>query len=239
MPSVGRKFLLAGKGGLNLTHAEPSSPSSPLWRARRWLAPLLQRIRAEQVRDLGARAGHRHLRRQFGRVFPTDMKAAPLLRAWLHRLRGRACAFTCATAGWAGPTTAPASSTRRRAQRASGRAPPCWRWAAPAGSAWAPTAPGCPAAARGVDLAPLRPSNCGFDVGWSEHLSPRHAGAPLKSWPSAGRAPTARGCAGGRIRAHRHGVEGSLVYAASAALREAIARDGQATSSWTCCRRAT
>jgi predicted flavoprotein YhiN len=94
--------------------------------------------------------------------------------------------------------------------------------------------------ARGVDLAPLRPSNCGFDVAWSEHLTSRHAGAPLKSVAISWTAPDGtRVRQAGEFVLSRSGVEGSLIYAASAALRDTIARDGRRASSWTCCRRAT
>jgi hypothetical protein len=90
MPSVGRKFLLAGKGGLNLTHSEPFEPFVERYAdAAAWLRPLLQQFGAEQARELAAGLGISTFVGTSGRVFPTDMKAAPLLRAWLHRLRGR------------------------------------------------------------------------------------------------------------------------------------------------------
>jgi predicted flavoprotein YhiN len=142
-------------------------------------------------------------------------------------------------AGWADDGAW--SSTRRQAQRtrrdatvlALGGA--SWQRLGSDG-AWVPLLH-----ARGVDLAPLQPSNCGFDVAWSEHLTSRHAGAPLKSvaisWTAPDGTPRAPG---GEFVLSRSGVEGSLIYAASAALRDThrTRRPGHA-SSWTCCRRAT
>jgi uncharacterized flavoprotein (TIGR03862 family) len=231
MPSVGRKFLLAGKGGLNLTHSEDFEPFVGRFAdAAGWLRPLLEHFGPQQTRDFAHELGIDTFVGSSGRVFPTDMKAAPLLRAWLHRLRVRGVSFHMRHRwqGWADDGAlvfgTPAGVQRHRADAtvlALGGA--SWQRLGSDG-AWVPLL-----AARGVGLVPLQPSNCGFDVDWSEHLTQRHAGAPLKSvaitW-------TARD--GTRVRQagefvlSRGGVEGSLIYAASAALREAIARDGQA-----------
>jgi uncharacterized flavoprotein (TIGR03862 family) len=232
MPSVGRKFLLAGKGGLNLTHSEAFEPFVGRYaEAADWLRPLLQAFGAEQTRAFAAGLGIGTFVGSSGRVFPTDMKAAPLLRAWLHRLRVRGVRFHMRHrwTGWrddgalrfdtpAGEYHHPAQATVLALGGAS------WQRLGSDG-AWVPLLK-----ARGVELAPLRPSNCGFDVAWSEHLASRHAGAPLKSvaivWTAAN--GTRRRQAGEFVLS-RTGVEGSLIYAASADLREAIARDGQAT----------
>jgi uncharacterized flavoprotein (TIGR03862 family) len=231
MPSVGRKFLLAGKGGLNLTHSEPfESFVERYGTAAAWLRPLLQRFGAAAVREFAASLGISTFVGSSGRVFPDEMKAAPLLRAWLHALRGRGVRLHSRQrwTGWtadgalclatpAGPVTHRAAATVLALGGAS------WPRLGSDG-AWAPLL-----AARGVDLAPLQPSNCGFDVGWSEHLRSRHAGAPLKSvaisWTDAD------GCTqhqAGEFVVTEGGVEGSLIYAASAALRDRIAREGQA-----------
>jgi len=226
MPSVGRKFLLAGKGGLNLTHSEPFERFVARYAARApVLQPLLQAFGADALRAWAAALGVETFVGSSGRVFPKDLKAAPLLRAWLHRLRGQGVSFHMRHR-WLGFDAAGAL-----------------RFAAPAGEfglrpaatvlalggaswpqlgsdgAWAPLL-----AARGVDVAPLQPSNCGFDVGWSEHFASRHAGQALKGvaisfegWQQAGEFVVTAG-----------GVEGSLVYAASALLRERIASDGEA-----------
>ena len=226
MPSVGRKFLLAGKGGLNLTHAEPLPAFTARYAERSSvLAPWLQAFGPDALRAWAAGLGVDTFVGSSGRVFPQDMKAAPLLRAWLHRLRGQGVHLHMRHRwlGWdeddrlcfaapAGPLQVPSAATVLALGGAS------WPRLGSDG-AWWPLLQ-----ARGVDLAPLRPANCGFDVGWSEHLRRRHAGEPLKSvairvgdWHQAG-----------EFVVTDTGIEGSLVYAASALLRERIARDGQA-----------
>jgi len=227
MPSVGRKFLLAGVGGLNLTHGEPFDGFVSRYGARApVLAPLLREFGAAALRAWAAELGIATFVGSSGRVFPTDMKAAPLLRAWLHRLRGQgvrlhmrhrwlgfgddgALRFDTPQGAW--------SVTPQAAVLALGGA--SWPRLGSDG-AWWPWLQ-----SRGVDLAPLQPSNCGFDVGWSEHFSRRHAGEPLKSvaitfegWRQVGECVVTAG-----------GLEGSLVYAVSAALRDRIARHGTAT----------
>jgi uncharacterized flavoprotein (TIGR03862 family) len=227
MPSVGRKFLLAGVGGLNLTHGEPFDTFISRYGVRAAvLQPLLHEFGADALRSWAAGLGIITFVGSSGRVFPTDMKAAPLLRAWLHRLRGQGVRLHMRHRwlGWGDEggldfdTPQGALSVRPRATvLALGGA--SWPRLGSDG-AWWPWLQ-----ARGVELAPLQPSNCGFDVGWSEHFSRRHAGEPLKSvaitfdgWRQVGECVVTAG-----------GLEGSLVYAASAALRERIAHDGAAT----------
>ena len=232
MPSVGRKFLLAGKGGLNLTHSEPFEPFLARYGAAAdWLRPCLERFGADATRAFAAGLGIATFVGSSGRVFPTEMKAAPLLRAWLQRLRARGVRLRMRQRwqGWtdegalrfaspAGEHVARFDATVLALGGAS------WPRLGSDG-AWVPLL-----AARGVVLAPLVPSNCGFDVGWSEHLASRHAGAPLKSVAITWTEPDGRVVRQpGEFVLTATGVEGRLVYAASAALREAIARDGQAT----------
>jgi len=226
MPSAGRKFLLAGKGGLNLTHSEPYERFVARYGAAAgWMAPRLQAFGADALRAWAAELGVSTFVGTSGRVFPAEMKAAPLLRAWLHRLRVAGVVFQMRHrwTGWtddgalafdgpAGPVTRRAGATILALGGASwprlGSDGAWWPWLA----------------ARGVELAPLAPANCGFDVGWSEFLRTRHAGEPLKSVAIAfggERRP-------GEFVLTETGVEGSLVYAFSAALRDAIARDGRA-----------
>ncbi len=225
MPSVGRKFLLAGKGGLNLTHAEPFDRFVSRYAERApVLRPLLQAFGADALRAWAATLGVETFVGSSGRVFPKDLKAAPLLRAWLHRLRGQGVRFHMRHR-WLGfddtgalRLATPDGETRLQpAATVLGLGGASWPQLGSDG-AWAPLL-----AARGVDLAPLRPSNCGFDVGWSEHFANRHAGQPLKGvaitfegWHQAGEFVVTAG-----------GVEGSLVYAASALLRERIAASGE------------
>ncbi len=234
MPSVGRKFLLAGKGGLNLTHSEPLTPFIGRYgQARERVAQWLAAFGPQALRDWTKGLGVDTFVGTSGRVFPTDMKAAPLLRAWLHRLRGSGVRLHMRHRwlGWA--------------EAQVGRAP-ALRFASPAGEvsvqadavvlalggaswarlgsdgAWVPLL-----AERGVPIASLRPSNCGFDVArWSDHLRTKFAGAPLKN--------VALRCGDfvqrGEFVLTETGIEGSLVYAASATLREAIADHGQAVA---------
>jgi uncharacterized flavoprotein (TIGR03862 family) len=227
MPSVGRKFLLAGKGGLNLTHSEPLPAFTARYAERAApLAAWLQAFGPDALRDWAAALGVPTFVGSSGRVFPVDMKAAPLLRAWLHRLRGQGVHFhqRHRWLGWdddgalrlAGPH---GDITLRPAATVLALGGASWQRLGSDG-AWWPWLQ-----ARGVDLSPLRPSNCGFDVAWSTHFSSRFAGEPLKSvairfedWQQAG-----------EFVATATGVEGSLVYAASARLRERIAQAGSAT----------
>jgi uncharacterized flavoprotein (TIGR03862 family) len=190
------------------------------------MAPWLQEFGPDQVRAWAAELGVPTFVGTSQRVFPQDMKAAPLLRAWLHRLRGQGVRFHMRHhwLGWAadgslrfdtpeGPVQVKAGATVLALGGAS------WKRLGSDG-AWWPWL-----RSLGADLAPLRPSNCGFDVGWSKHLQDRHAGAPLKGvairckdWFQAG-----------EMVLTATGVEGSLVYAVSAQLRERIASRGKAT----------
>jgi uncharacterized flavoprotein (TIGR03862 family) len=235
MPSVGRKFLLAGRGGLNLTHSEPFEIFMSRFGERRAeLEPMLTQFGPQQVREWAAGLGIETFVGTSGRVFPTDMKAAPLLRAWLHRLRAAGVEFHMRHR-WLGNAPFDAASLR---------------FATPAGEvtvkadavvlalgggswarlgsdgAWAPWLQ-----QRGINVAPLLPANCGFDgAGWSEHFSSRFAGQPFKSvavsfTDSQGR----RFARKGEFVATATGIEGSLIYAASALLRDEIAANGSAT----------
>ncbi len=224
MPSVGRKFLLAGKGGLNLTHAEPYERFVERFGSR---APQLQSaldgFSPQALRDWAAGLGIATFVGSSGRVFPSDFKAAPLLRAWLHRLRGQGVQFHMRHR-WTGfdaeGALRLASPQGERVLRAAavvlalGGA----SWARlGSDGAWWPWLAGA-----GVALAPLVPSNCGFDVAWSDRLARDFAGAPLKGVELSFEGFRQKG----EMVLTAGGVEGSLVYAASARLREAVARDG-------------
>lgn len=245
MPSVGRKFLLAGKGGLNLTHAESfDSFVSRLGKRAHVLRPMLERFGPHQVREWAEGLGIATFVGSSRRVFPTDMKAAPLLRAWLHRLRH--------------PAPGGASVRFHMRHRWQGFAPDgALRFATPDGEstvaaratllalggaswprlgsdgAWVPWLRDV-----NIDVAPLEPSNCGFDVagsglhgvteGWSALFNTRWAGQPFKTVALALDTPGERAWHRGEFVATTTGVEGSLVYALSAALRDRIATDGTA-----------
>jgi len=228
MPSVGRKFLLAGRGGLNLTHSEPTERFHTRYaQARAVLSPALSAFGADALRRWAADLGIPTFVGSSGRVFPTDMKAAPLLRAWLHRLRTAGVVFHTRHRwrGWADDGAlvfhTPTGDRRCRPRAtvlALGGA--SWQRLGSDG-AWVPWLQ-----ARGVAVHPLKPSNCGFDlvVPWSAYLRQRHAGQPVK--PVAAHFDGVR--QQGEFVLTDTGIEGSLVYAYSAPLREAIARDGQA-----------
>jgi uncharacterized flavoprotein (TIGR03862 family) len=229
MPSAGRKFLLAGKGGLNLTHSEPRGPFLSRYGARRpRLEAMVDAFDAQALREWAQGLGVATFVGTSGRVFPADMKAAPLLRAWLHRLREAGVHFHMRHrfTGWDDEAAlsfdTPEGERRVKADAAVlalGGA--SWPRLGSDG-AWAALL-----AARGADVAPLVPANCGFDVagGWSEFFTTRFAGQPFKS--------VAIRFGGfhrqGEFVATATGVEGSLVYAVSGALRDAIAGQGSAT----------
>ncbi|MBK6864478.1 MAG: TIGR03862 family flavoprotein [Ideonella sp.] len=238
MPSVGRKFLLAGKGGLNLTHGEPLPAFLGRYGARRAaLEPALAAFGPEALRAWAAGLGIATFVGTSGRVFPADLKAAPLLRAWLHRLRaaGVRLHMRHRWLGWGeGGALRFASPDGERTRRADvvvlalGGA--SWPQLG-SDAAWVPLLE-----ARGVAMAPLAPSNCGFDIGrteagpegggWSEFLRSRFAGQPIK--PVSLAHPASGFARQGEFVVTETGIEGSLVYAASAAIRDAIAAGGEA-----------
>lgn len=225
MPSFGRKVLLAGKTGLNLTHSEPYEAFVSRYGAA--AGPLRVALDAFTPQDVIAWAdglGGECFTGSSGRVFPKVMKASPLMRAWLGRLSDRGVQF----------------HTRHRW---TGFSDGALRFETPGGDvligfdacllalggaswprmgsdgAWTTIL-----GSAGIEIAPLKPANCGFDVCWSESFRQRYAGAPLKSVT----ATSAAGSIPGEFVISRHGIEGSLVYAHSAALRDALEREGQA-----------
>lgn len=242
MPSVGRKFLLAGKGGLNLTHAEPLPDFLQRYAERApEVAGWLARLDAQGLRDWAAGLGIATFVGSSGKVFPAEMKAAPLLRAWLHRLRRQGVKFHMRHR-WTGQglgADLEASAPPRRTLSFDTPDGPraCQADAvllALGGASWARLgSDGAwvePLRAAGVEVAALRPANCGFDVGWSAHLAEKYAGAPLKNVRlrfEDGRAPAFERL--GECVLTATGLEGNLIYAASARLREAIAAHGSAT----------
>jgi predicted flavoprotein YhiN len=258
MPSVGRKFLLAGKGGLNLTHAEPPDIFVTRYGARAaQIQTLLAIFGPVALRAWAEGLGIETFVGSSSRVFPKDMKAAPLLRAWLHRLRGAGVRFHMRHRwlGWADDGSlrfvAPAGEVVMQADAvllALGGG--SWARLGSDGT-WVPLLE-----AREVPVMPLLPSNCGFDVGaafsggketrreffrelvgrgegptgWTPYFTEKFAGQPFKSvaisfTDSKGRSFQRKG----EFVATQTGVEGSLVYAVSALLRDEIAAQGSAT----------
>jgi len=228
MPSVGRKFLLAGVGGMNITHAEDYAAFVSRYAKRAGdLRPLLDAFNPDALREWIHGLGIDTFVGSSGRVFPTDMKAAPLLRAWLKRLRENDVRIHTRQRwlGWdehgALRIAGPQGETRVEAD-ATLLALGGGSWARlGSDGAWVPLLQN-----RGIAIAPLQPANCGFEVaGWSEHLREKFAGAPLKTVSLAlpGEAPRK-----GEFVLTAAGIEGSLVYALSARIRNRISRDGAA-----------
>lgn len=224
MPSVGRKFLLAGKGGLNITHSEPLEAFvSRYGEGAAHLAPMLRDFGPGALVDWVHALGISTFVGSSHRVFPQEMKAAPLLRAWLHRLRmsGARLHMRHRWLGWSDGELrfdSPAGKVKVRPDAvvlALGGA--SWPRLGSDGT-WVALLE-----ARGVRTTALRPANCGFDVGWSAHFCARFAGHPVKSVElslrdSAGREQRRQG----EFVITSTGIEGSLVYAFSAMLRDRI-----------------
>ena len=227
MPSAGRKFLMAGRGGLNLTHSEPL----PAFLARyREAAPRLADVIAvfppDALRTWSEALGQPTFVGSSGRVFPKAFKASPLLRAWLRRLdaAGVQFAFRHRWSGWNGrgrlqfrTPEGPREVAARAIVLALGGA--SWPRLGSDG-AWAELL-----AAKGATISPLRPANSGFTVAWSDIFRDRFEGQPLKGVALAFGSHTVRG----EAIITRTGLEGGAVYALSAELREAILGDGEAT----------
>ncbi len=220
MPSLGRKFLIAGVGGMNITHAEPLPDFVARYGARAGvLAPLLDAFGPQALRAWIHGLGIETFVGTSGRVFPREMKAAPLLRAWLHRLRAQGVRFHVRHRwlGWAAdgslrfatPTGELCVAADVVVLALGGGS---WAKLGSDGR-WVDTL-----AERGIPVAPLRPANCGFDVAWSVHFRERFAGQPVK--------PVVGACDGrrqqGEFNITEHGVEGGLIYALSAPLRDAL-----------------
>ncbi|MGE5470766.1 MAG: TIGR03862 family flavoprotein [Bacteroidota bacterium] len=226
MPSVGRKFLMAGKGGMNITNAEPLADFVGRYGDRQAeIAPLLDGFGPQALRDWIHGLGIATFVGTSGRVFPVEMKAAPLLRAWLHRLRQQGVHFHVRHR-WLGWTAAgalrfatPAGETEFAADAvilALGGG----SWAKlGSDGAWVPLL-----AARGIDVAPLKPANCGFDVAWSAWFSERFAGQPVKPVIAA----VGERRQQGEFNITAGGIEGGLIYALSAPLRDALDSTGHA-----------
>jgi uncharacterized flavoprotein (TIGR03862 family) len=230
MPSLGRKFLMAGKGGLNITHSEPFEQFISRYGKRRaQIEPLLKTFGPRELREWVHGLGIETFVGTSGRVFPAGMKASPLLRAWLKRLTDSGVTFHLRHK-WKGFAAGDGGSSLLRfatPEREKVIQPDATVLALGGGSwsrlgsdgawiAWLKQA--------GVRVAALKPSNCGFELNWSEHFRARFDGQPIKSVVlSFG--PFRRQ---GEFIVTWAGVEGSLIYAASALIRDEIAARGKA-----------
>jgi len=231
MPSIARKFLIAGVGGLNLSHAEPAADFvARFGRRADAVGAWLQGFDAAAMRLWASGLGIDTFVGSSGRIFPTDMKAAPLLRAWLRRLRARGVRLHLRQR-WCGWNAAGqlqfehADGTTLVTADATVLALGGGSWSRlGADGKWVDKL-----TARGVAVAPLRPANCGFEVDWSAHFRQRYAGAPVKPVRAtliAGDPPAAP--LQGELVITEYGVEGSLIYALAAPIRDRIEAVGSA-----------
>jgi uncharacterized flavoprotein (TIGR03862 family) len=227
MPSVGRKFLMAGRGGLNLTHGEPLPEFMTRYReAMPRLAPAIEAFSPDALRDWSEALGQPTFVGSSGRVFPKAFKTSPLLRAWLRRLDAMGVQFKLRQRwiGWdadgdalfQAPDETHAVKARPTVLALGGASWP--RLGSDA--AWVKVL-----AAKGLAISPVRPANCGFTVAWSDIFRDRFEGHPLKGVALSFGSQTIRG----EAMIARTGIEGGAVYALAAGLREAIMKAGQAT----------
>lgn len=232
MASVGRKFLLAGKGGLNLTHAEPLEAFLSRYGASRaQVEPLIASFPPDALRAWARELGVETFVGTSGRVFPSDLKAAPLLRAWLRRLRKAGVQFHVRHrwSGWdeLGAlrfTTPPGIRSVQADAVVLALGGGSWPKLG-SDAAWVPIL-----AARNVPIAPLQPANCGFDVKWTDHFRTKFAGHPVKTVGVV--AKTVDDVVirrQGEFVITDTGIEGGVIYAVSACLRDVIAAKGIAT----------
>jgi uncharacterized flavoprotein (TIGR03862 family) len=225
MASVGRKFLMAGRGGLNLTHSE----ALPAFLARYGaaaphLAAAIEAFPPDRLRQWSEELGQPTFVGSSGRVFPQAFKASPLLRAWLRRLDSVGVKFALRHrwTGWdhAGQLAFQTPDGTRLVEADA-------TVLALGGASWPRLGSDGvwvePLAANGVTISPLRPANCGFTVAWSDIFRDRFEGQPLKGVALSYAARTVRG----EALVTRAGLEGGAIYALSADLREAIANSGQ------------
>ena len=228
-PTVARKFLMAGRGGLNITHSEPFERFVSRYGARRaQLLPALERFDPGALRHWVHGLGIDTFVGSSGRVFPREMKAAPLLRAWVHRLRAGGVRFHMRHR-WIGWGDAGQLAFETPQGRLDIRAEAVilalggGSWAIlGSDGAWVPVLEG-----RGIPVAPLRPSNNGFETGWSDRFIAQWAGHPLKTAAFRLEGASDR-VVRGECMITRHGVEGGAIYALSAALRDRILDAGRA-----------
>ncbi|MGO4570480.1 NAD(P)/FAD-dependent oxidoreductase [Microvirga sp. 2TAF3] len=228
MPSVGRKFLMAGRGGLNLTHGEDFRRFVTRYaKAESDLRPLIEAFRPEDLRAWSEGLGQETFVGSSGRVFPKAFKASPLLRAWLARLDGLDVRFALRHLwqGWDG-------KGRLVFTDSSGRTiteKPDATVLALGGASWPRLGSDGGWTAllqeRGIAVTPLRPANMGFTVAWSEVIRSRFEGEPLKRMAMTFEGESVRG----EAVVTADGIEGGAIYALSARLRDAIQRDGSAT----------
>lgn len=225
-PSVGRKFLIAGKGGMNITHSEPLDDFIGRYDKPDWLKPIIEGFDSQSIRAWMEKLGIASFIGTSGRVFPADMKAAPLLRKWLSALKARGVSVHCGHT-WIGFSH---TGKLRFSTKNGELSVACDVTLLALGGASYPHLGSngqwvSLLASHGIEISPLHPSNCGFNASWSPHMT-HHFGQPLKNiqaWVKG------RERKEGEILLSSYGVEGGLVYAHSRALREELISMGHAT----------
>ena len=227
MPSLGRKFLIAGRGGLNLTHSEVIERFLPRYgEAAEYLRPAIEAFSPDDLRAFSEALGQPTFIGTSGRVFPKDMKSSPFLRAWLRKLDGNGVAFRLRYR-WLGWNDDGALSFARPDEKDTAHAADVTVLAL-GGASWPKL--GSDGGWAGIlqkekiDIAPLRPANCGFAIQWTDIFRGRFAGQPLKRIALTHDGETIRGEA---VIAH-YGIEGGAVYTLSKHLRETIEKTGEA-----------
>lgn len=224
MPSVARKFLMAGRGGLNLTHSEPLEAFLKRYGDEpREVARWIDAFSPAELIAWAEGLGQPTFVGSSGRVFPRAMKASPLLRAWLERLQAMGVEVRTRSrwTGWRDGALVLQTPEGERLEQADAVVLALGGASWPrlgSDGAWRPWLE-----AAGVEVAPFRPANAGFDVAWSDAFKLRFAGRPLKAAFSFG-GRTVRG----EAVISTYGIEGGAIYALSAALRDAIEADGAA-----------
>lgn len=228
MASVGRKFLMAGRGGLNLTHSEDLQKLlGRFGSAAARLTPAIKAFPPDALKDWAENLGQPTFVGSSGRIFPVALKASPLLRAWLGRLQEQGVRFQLRR-NWRGWNEAGALKFRLADDTIETIAPDATILAL-GGASWPRL--GSNGAwvdiltPQGIDVAHLLPSNCGFKVKWSETFKSRFEGQPLKSVAISFNGQTVRG----DVVVTGYGLEGGAIYALTPTLRDTIAKHGRAT----------
>jgi uncharacterized flavoprotein (TIGR03862 family) len=226
MPTFGRKFMMAGRGGLNLTHSEPLEKFvTRYFEASNWLDPHIKAYPPEKLREWCEGLEQETFVGSSGRVFPQAMKASPLLRAWLKKLENLGVEFHTRHSwqGFEGKNL-----IFKNSQQEIVKVKPDATLLALGGASWPHLGSNggwTPILAKcGVAISPLRPSNCGFVASWSEYFTSRFAGTPIKSIAIKHKDFIQKG----EMIITKQGIEGGAVYALSAYLRESIKDDGKA-----------
>lgn len=226
MPTLGRKFMMAGRGGLNLTHSEPlENFTTRYFEASNWLEPHIKAFGPQELKKWCEELGQETFIGSSGRIFPISMKASPLLRAWLKRLDNLGVQYKTRHS-WQGFDGA--NLIFSDADKKTVKVKPDATLLALGGASWPHLGSDASwvniLAKYSVKISDLRPANCGFITKWSEYLITNFAGTPLKSVAITHKNFSHKG----EMIITKHGIEGVAVYALSANLRESIKSEGRA-----------